>query len=269
MNDVPRLIATDLDGTVLRSDHTSSPHTRAVLAELSRRGVTIVGATGRGPRLLGLSRADVPSADFLVLAQGGFVYDCTREIAVQLTSTLIPGKHAAKAVTIVEAEVGPVRLVVENDVGDSTPLVGDVLDNWPFPVPIHQLERGVALAGDIVKAFMFSETVPAPLLLDRGSGIVPPELCALTDAGVGYVEICPPGVHKARGLALVAKRLGVAPGEVMVFGDATNDLSMFAWAGHAVAVANALPPVRRAADEVTLSNDADGVAVYLERLFGL
>jgi hydroxymethylpyrimidine pyrophosphatase-like HAD family hydrolase len=66
---------------------------------------------------------------------------------------------------------------------------------------------------------------------------------------------------------VVAQTLGVDPADVLVFGDMPNDLPMFEWAGWArVAVANAHPDVRAAADEVTLRNDDDGVAVYLDRL---
>jgi hydroxymethylpyrimidine pyrophosphatase-like HAD family hydrolase len=89
----------------------------------------------------------------------------------------------------------------------------------------------------------------------------------VTQAGLGYIEICPPGVTKAAGLAVVAESLGVDPAEVLVFGDMPNDLPMFGWAGWSrVAVAGAHPEVRAVADELTLSNDNDGVAVYLDRL---
>ena len=74
-------------------------------------------------------------------------------------------------------------------------------------------------------------------------------------------------MDKATGLTVVAERLGVDPADVLVFGDMPNDLPMFAWAGWSrVAVSNAHPVVRAAADEVTLRNDDDGVAVYLDRL---
>jgi len=72
-------------------------------------------------------------------------------------------------------------------------------------------------------------------------------------------------VTKASGLAALAAEHGVEPGEVVAFGDMPNDLPMLAWAGHAVAVANAHPEVLAAADEVTAGNDADGVALVLER----
>ena len=71
---------------------------------------------------------------------------------------------------------------------------------------------------------------------------------------------------KATGLAGLAQRAGIGAAEVVAFGDMPNDLPMLAWAGRAVAVANAHPTVLAAADEVTASNDDDGVALVLERL---
>jgi hydroxymethylpyrimidine pyrophosphatase-like HAD family hydrolase len=97
--------------------------------------------------------------------------------------------------------------------------------------------------------------------------IIPPSLAAVTQAGLSFIEICPPGVDKATGLAVVADSLGVDPRDVLVFGDMPNDVPMFEWAGWSrVAVANAHPTVRALADEVTSSNDRDGVATYLDRL---
>jgi hydroxymethylpyrimidine pyrophosphatase-like HAD family hydrolase len=86
-------------------------------------------------------------------------------------------------------------------------------------------------------------------------------------SGPGTVELQPCGVTKATGLALAAERLGLTPERTMAFGDMPNDLPMFAWAGHGVAMANAHAELRAAADEVTLSNEEDGVAVILERHF--
>jgi len=74
-------------------------------------------------------------------------------------------------------------------------------------------------------------------------------------------------VDKGTGLAVVAEAIGVDPADVLVFGDMPNDLPMFAWAGwQRVAVANAHADVLAAADEVTHTNDEDGVARYLDRL---
>src|ERR1041384_6671253 len=74
---LPKLIATDLDGTLVRSDDTVSAYTHEVLDRVRAAGIRVVGATGRGPRLSCLTRADIRAADFLVLAHGGWVYDVT------------------------------------------------------------------------------------------------------------------------------------------------------------------------------------------------
>jgi hydroxymethylpyrimidine pyrophosphatase-like HAD family hydrolase len=76
----------------------------------------------------------------------------------------------------------------------------------------------------------------------------------------------PLGLIKAKGLALAARRLGAPAGETIAFGDMPNDVPMFGWAAHGVAMANAHPELLAVADEVTASNDADGIAAVLERL---
>src|SRR5919206_2434186 len=89
---LPKLVATDLDGTIVRSDDTVGGYTHAVLERVRATGIPIVGVTGRGPRLLGLTRRDVPEADYLVLAQGGTVVDLTdRDHPVRMRSLTVPG----------------------------------------------------------------------------------------------------------------------------------------------------------------------------------
>jgi hydroxymethylpyrimidine pyrophosphatase-like HAD family hydrolase len=85
----------------------------------------------------------------------------------------------------------------------------------------------------------------------------------------GLVEISAAGVTKAAGLAWLCEREGYSAEQVIAFGDMPNDLPMLAWVGRSVAVGNAHPAVRAIADEVTLTNDEDGVAAYLENLFAL
>jgi hypothetical protein len=83
------------------------------------------------------------------------------------------------------------------------------------------------------------------------------------------VEISAAGVTKAAGLAWLCEREGFTAADVVAFGDMPNDLPLLAWAGRSVAMDNAHPALKEIADEVTLSNDEDGVAVYLEKLFAL
>jgi hypothetical protein len=84
--------------------------------------------------------------------------------------------------------------------------------------------------------------------------------------GADAVEVAPAGADKGVGLRWLCAHLGIAADDVLVFGDEVNDLPMFEFAGRRVAVENAGPLVRAAADELTASNADDGVARFIERL---
>lgn len=85
-------------------------------------------------------------------------------------------------------------------------------------------------------------------------------------AGPGVVEILPLGLSKATGLSLAARRLGVKAADTIAFGDMPNDIPMFAWSQHGVAMANAHEDLKAVAHEITASNEDDGIAVALEQL---
>ena len=77
------------------------------------------------------------------------------------------------------------------------------------------------------------------------------------------------GVTKASGIARLTQHLGVEPREVLAIGDELNDIEMIRWAGYGVAMGNALPQVKAAADAVTAPNSADGLALVLETLLAV
>src|SRR3712207_2833631 len=124
--------------------------------------------------------------------------------------------------------------------------------------------------GAVLKVFLRSSTLGQDELLARAQRVVDPAEAEVTHAGLGFIEVLPPGVTKATGLAIALERYGVEFGDVLVFGDMPNDLPMIdavqAAGGRAVTVANAHPAVRAATPTVTSGHDADGVARYLEAL---
>ncbi|GHJ46735.1 hydrolase [Catellatospora sp. TT07R-123] len=265
---LPKLVATDLDGTVVRSDATVSGFTHSVFERVRAAGVPIVGATGRGPRLEELSRIDLPHADLLVLGGGGRVLDL-REPGLPrvLRDARLPGTTLAALVDALEQRLGPVKLLVEALDTPNSPIWGDDVTDWPYPDDVRVQPRAESLGHDIIKAFVrVGGDDDSDTLLRTARALVPAETAAFTHSGLGWVEITPPNVDKASGLAVVAEELGVDPADVLVFGDMPNDIPMFEWAGRRVAVANAHPEVIALADETTLSNDRDGVAVYLDGL---
>jgi len=263
---LPSLIATDLDGTLLRTDGTVSERSRAALGAARARGVPVIAVTGRGPRLLDMVRRDMGNHGLAVLAQGGYVVDLAT--GEELSVSALPWEVAAKAVALIEDAVGTLVIAVE-EVGDLTgPLRVQDGFQWPYPDPAVLLHRAEVLRGDALKVFLRSPAHDQDSLLALALTVVPPDLVEVTHAGLGFIEICPAGVTKATGLAVAAARHGVEAGAVLCFGDMPNDLSMFTWAGYSVAVASAHPTVLAAADSLTLTNDEDGVAAYLEVLFG-
>ncbi|HET6211287.1 MAG TPA: HAD family hydrolase [Micromonosporaceae bacterium] len=266
---LPKLIATDLDGTLVRSDDTVSPYTHEVLDRVRAAGIPIVGATGRGPRLTELTRNDIRAADYLVLAGGGRVTDLTDLDAgpVTLRDERLDGHVLAHLINELESAVGPLTVLVEALDEQNAPLWGDPDPAWRYPDDLQVRPRAESMSGRVIKGFARTADHDVDSLLAAARRIVPATLATVTQAGLGFIEILPPGVDKASGLAVVAASLGVDPAEVLVFGDMPNDVPMFHWAGWArVAVANAHPSVLDLADEITLSNDEDGVAVWLDRL---
>jgi Cof subfamily protein (haloacid dehalogenase superfamily) len=261
---LPRLVATDLDGTLIRSDGTVSPRTRAVLRQVRDAGIEVVGVTGRGPRLRTMTAAALEVARYLVCAQGGYVLDL--ETGGVLHATRLSGIVGAEAVGLIEERVGPVLVTVEASDFDGGPLHGDPDFAWPYPDPWEPTDRATMFGGELLKVFVLKPGMDIDEFFAVARAVVPPELGEVTYAGQGFLEICPTGVTKAAGLAVVCDLLGVAAAEVLAFGDMPNDVPMLSWAGRGVAVANAHPELKAVADEMTRTNDDDGVADYLEGL---
>jgi Cof subfamily protein (haloacid dehalogenase superfamily) len=266
----PRLVASDLDGTLLSSDGEVSPRTRAAIDACRAAGIPVVGVTGRGPRLLDSVRAALGGTGVAVLAQGGYVVDLDR---MQVLRTVgMSRADATSVIEAIEAVTGELIVAVEDAAEQAEalrPLRVQHGFDWPYPEPAHLLPRHEVLpVGAVLKVFLRSSRLAEDDLLALARGVVDPAVAELTHAGLGFIEVLPPGVTKATGLAVALEQHGVGFGDVLVFGDMPNDLPMIeavtAAGGRAVAMANAHPEVRAAAADRTSGSDADGVARYLE-----
>lgn len=268
----PRLVATDLDGTLLDSAGRVSPRSRAALAACWDAGIPVVGVTGRGPRLLASVRDTLSGRGIAVLAQGGYVVDLERDEVLRTVG--LPRERAQAVIDRIEAVTGELTVAVE-DAADQALARGTTLlrvqhgFDWPYPEPAQVLPRHEVLpAGAVLKVFLRSATLDQDELLALARRVVEPAEAELTHAGLGFIEVLPPGITKATGLAVALERHAVAWRDVLVFGDMPNDVPMLQAVldagGRAVAVANAHPAVRAVAPEVTSGHDADGVARYLE-----
>jgi Cof subfamily protein (haloacid dehalogenase superfamily) len=266
----PKLVATDLDGTLLNAAGEVSPRTRAALEACWDAGIPVVGVTGRGPRLLDSVRAALDARGIAVLAQGGFVVDLERDEVLRTVG--LPRGQAQAVIEAIEGVAGDLIVAVEEAAEQAEvhgPLRVQHGFDWPYPEPAHLLPRHEVLpAGAVLKVFLRSSTLGQDELLARARSVVDPAAAEVTHAGLGFIEVLPPGITKATGLAIALERYGVDFGDVLVFGDMPNDLPMIAAVaeagGRAVAVANAHPEVRAATTALTSGHDVDGVARYLE-----
>jgi hydroxymethylpyrimidine pyrophosphatase-like HAD family hydrolase len=263
----PRLVATDLDGTLVRTDGSVSPATREVLAELDRRGVPVVIVTARPIRWMddlwplvgrhGLAVVSNGAAVVEVRADGDHRVRDVRGIGVEAGLALVEAvrKAAPEASFAVECVSGLVRdpSYVEAERFPAGSPVGELAHLWTEP--------GLKL--------LVKHDAPDPAdFRDRVVAAVG-EHATATWTLDGLVEISASGVTKATALARVAEELGVPAAGVVAFGDMPNDLPMLSWAGTSYAMANGHPDVRAAADHVAPGNDEDGVAGVLVGLFDL
>ena len=264
MGRLPRLVATDLDGTLLRRDKSISARTAEVLHRISAEGTRVVLVTGRPIRWLDLVYDQLPEPLTAICANGAVVYDPISDRVLR-ADPLAPDLLAEVARRL-RAEVPGVSLAVE--VTDSREMCHEV--DFPVNWEYRRADiRAIETPADLLAA-------PAVKLLAR-AGAQDPDVFVKVVAGAlaglaeathssysGLIEISAAGVTKAAGLAWYCARYGVTAGDVIAFGDMPNDVPMLTWAGRAVAVANAHPAVLEIADDVAGGNEDDGVAAYLE-----
>ncbi|MFH9119807.1 HAD family hydrolase [Streptomyces globisporus] len=260
------LVATDLDGTLLRPDDTVSARSRAALGLAAASGARHLIVTGRPVPGIRALLADLAYTGLVVCGQGTQLYDA--DASRLLRSVTLDREAADTALGKIEAEVGTVFAAVDQDGVDGVTLI-EAGYRMPNPtLPAQRVNSREALwERPVIKVLVRHPELGDDELTAVARGAVG-DLATVTMAGPGTVELAPRGVDKGTGLAAAAEQLGIGAERTVAFGDMPNDLPMFAGSGLRVAMGNAHPELRAAADEVTLSNAEDGVAVVLERLFG-
>ncbi|MFI6822906.1 HAD family hydrolase [Micromonospora sp. NPDC050187] len=265
---VPRLVATDIDGTLLGPDRTLSPYTARVLERISTQGTPVVLVTGRPIRWLRVVYEQLHAPLPAICANGAVVYDPAADEVLR-ADPLAP-ELLAEVARRLRAAVPGVSLAVE--VVDSRQMRHEA--HFPLywdadPTVIRAVETPEELLAAPAVKLLVRAGVQDP---DRFTSVVAEALAGLAEAThssrSGLVEISASGVTKAAGLAWYCARLGLSARDVLAFGDMPNDVPMLTWAGRAVAVGNAHHAVLAIADEVTAANGEDGVAAYLDRVFG-
>jgi Cof subfamily protein (haloacid dehalogenase superfamily) len=261
----PRLVATDLDGTIVRPDGEISDRTVRALQGVADLGVPVVFVTGRPPRWMAPVAERTGHRGLAICANGALVYDLhTEQVVDTYPLSVEVGLEVSR---LLRAALPDVGFAVETAQGFSR-------ESSYRPRYDVGMESAVAAVEEIF-------TGPATKLLARHESLDADELLATAREAVGdlaelthsstsgLVEISAAGVSKASTLARLCERQGVRAADVLAFGDMPNDLPMLAWAGHAYAVAGAHPAVLAAVDRYAPGVEQDGVARVLEATFDL
>lgn len=262
-----RLLAVDLDGTLLRSDRSISEASRLALRAAMRAGVAVVIASARPPRsvrpfyrALGL---DTPQVNY----NGALVWD--EPTATALCHIPLSGGQALAMVETARAEAPDLLASCE------------ILDRWctdrvderylTETARLHPPDVVAPLEtfcqGEVTKLMLQGpppEVARARAALEARHG----SEARLIQTEPDLLQITRRSADKGAAVALIAARLGRAAHEVLAIGDAENDLGMLRFAGASAAVANAPPHVQAAAQWVAPRNDDDGVVAAMRR-FGL
>ena len=269
----PRLVATDLDGTVIGYAHTRSgrlsPRTIAALRSAHEAGVVVVFVTGRPLRWLDALADQLGDVGPVICSNGAVVVDpATGEV---LESRPMERGTVWTAVERLRALDPTATFGAETLDGFFWETAFTEASAFEDATPAAAALEGVLPAEAVVVKLMARSTALEPDAFLEAARAELGELVSATHSapGVALVEMSAPGVHKAATLADFAASRGIAPADVVAFGDMPNDAEMLAWAGLGCAVASAHESLRAAADVVVGACDDDGVARAIEELLGL
>lgn len=267
-----RLIAVDLDGTVLRSDGTVSGRTRRALGEAAARGVLVVPATGRVAKMLPEPVLAIPGVRYAVTANGASLLDL-RDRSV-LYSNPMPAEDAVEIIRFFSS-YGLMSEAYCGGASFSERKGFERLQRLGLPDPVYRYILRSQTFVDRLPEYLVSHGlsvekinvpfVPAELRQEIGARLSGLRRFTVTSSGSVNIEINAASCNKGEALKYLCLRQGVSPSQVMACGDSDNDVAMLRYAGLAVAMENAVPAARKAANFVTGSNDDDGVAYAVEK----
>jgi Cof subfamily protein (haloacid dehalogenase superfamily) len=260
---VPRLVALDVDGTLIpyADFHAPpSPPVQKAIAKVAAAGSHPVVCTGRSLHSTYpvFDALDLDSG-FAVCSNGAVVVDVgTREpVDVVTFDALEPVRYFAEQI--------PDAILAVEELGQGFRISGDNV-NFEFDGRIDVVPHAELVQGPVTRLVVRWHEGDRERLRSIAAEMGLPAV----DYAIGYtawLDIMPAGVSKAEGLDKICFRLGIGPQDVLALGDGHNDMEMLAWAGLGVAMGNAPDDVKAVADEVGPSVDEDGVAQVLERYF--
>ena len=271
-----KLIALDLDGTLLDPEKNLTRESYAALERAANEGILIVPTTGRFYPAMPESIRALPFVRYVIAVNGARVVDTkTGEILYQAE---IPADEAVEIMTYLDT----LPVIYDCFMNDAAYMSRELWDRIPDFAPdrhYYKMLRELRQPVDDLKAFLregdfsiqktqffFRDMALRRRLLSELPARFPRH--TVTSSVVNNIEITHKNANKGKALAALADRLGLGIAETIAFGDDLNDVPMLETAGLGIAMANAGPEAKAAADRLTLSNAENGVAAALQAVLG-
>ncbi|MFJ2621115.1 HAD family hydrolase [Glutamicibacter sp. NPDC087344] len=260
-----KLIASDLDGTIVHHDGSISDRTRQAFLAAREAGIQIVFVTGRPFRWLTPVIEAFGDLGTVICSNGALLYDLEHDQVIW--SRTLPMKTARQAAGIILRHEPQAKFAAETTKGlHLGEGFADRHHNFGIQAPLD-LDSDEIDAEGIVKFLARSPWMP----MDEFYAAVAPELGNLLSVthsafDVSLLEMAHVDIHKANTLNEYCDRLGISAHEVMAFGDMPNDIQMLQFAGHGYAMASGHPLARASARNIAPALDEDGVAQVIENL---
>ena len=263
-----RLIASDLDGTLLSPDGTVSRENREAILAAAEHGIIVMAATGRPARWLEVL-ADVEALHPVVVASNGAaLYDLAEQRVVGMES--LPADVVGVVLDELRADIPGTRFAIEHGlsfgVDEAYEIDAAVGSNWVTRGPVESLMA----REPFVKLLVQHGELSADALAHRAAEVIGDRLTVTHSAAshVGLIEVSAAGVTKASGLAERCAALGIDRSEVAAFGDMPNDSEMLAWAGHPHVMGNAHRDLLSAGVRVIGTNAESSVGRTIRTFLG-
>ncbi|KIL52842.1 Cof-type HAD-IIB family hydrolase [Jeotgalibacillus campisalis] len=238
-----KLIALDMDGTLLKNDHTVSDYTRKTIKEAQQKGVKVMVSTGRPLINCQEIVESLELASYLITVNGSEIWDADLNL---IDRTMIDVEHIDQMY----------RLAQQHETHYWSSTVGGVWNkttSFPQTLDEHEwLKFGFDIEDDAVR-----ESIREELATN--------EFLEVTNSSETNIEVNAAGINKAAAIRKVCDLLNITMDEVMTVGDSLNDLAMIKEAGVGVAMGNAQQKVKQEADWITETNEQDGVAKAIKK----
>lgn len=270
-----KLVASDLDGTLLRSDKTISQETIDKLVELDQKGILFVPSTGRTHRELPEPIAKLPFLHYGLCVNGGEIYDykenkCVYEVNISNEKAIEVLDYVKTLPMYPSLVIHGDRFLPADENGEVIPYIKKIAvpSILAISTGIYDLKKYVMERKEGVQKFLLYPTDSSQTndLVEQLSKHFPD--LSICTSGPLYIEVNAKGVDKGNGIRALCKHIGISTEEVIAFGDASNDIELLDAVGHAVVMENGTDETKAHADEIAPKNDEDGLKQILIKYFG-